>query len=146
MSTKQKHPPANNKPQNQVRQTGNHQPVNAGVQQNSIQVQQTFTGPLPHPSILEGYDKVLPGAAERIIAMAESDMRHQQKIEQEAIRVTGCQIKRGQTYAFWLAVIAFACCLGALFMGSETVAGIIAGTTIGGLITAFVVGKYKDDD
>jgi uncharacterized membrane protein len=31
----------------------------------------SFQGPLPPPSILRGYDEITPGAAERIIAMAE---------------------------------------------------------------------------
>ena len=30
-----------------------------------------FDGPIPHPSILKGYNDVVPGAAERILAMAE---------------------------------------------------------------------------
>lgn len=32
-----------------------------------------FSGPIPHPSIVEGYEKILPGAADRILAMAEKE-------------------------------------------------------------------------
>lgn len=87
----------------------------------------------------------MPGAAERIISMAESDMKHQQELDREALRAAECQMKRGQTFAFWLAMVAFLCCMAALYMGSQWVAGIIAGTTIVGLIAAFVVGR-KDDE
>lgn len=32
-----------------------------------------FSGPLPAPDVLRGYDDILPGAAERIIRMAEKE-------------------------------------------------------------------------
>jgi hypothetical protein len=35
----------------------------------------SFQGPLPPPAILRGYDDFIPGAAERIIAMAERSKR-----------------------------------------------------------------------
>jgi len=39
--------------------------------------QQQFSGPVPHPQILQGYDQIIPGAAERILRMAEEDAEHQ---------------------------------------------------------------------
>ena len=37
-----------------------------------ITAQQTsFSGPIPHPETLKGYNEIVPGAAERILAMAE---------------------------------------------------------------------------
>ena len=35
-------------------------------------VRSEFSGPIPPPSIIKGYEEVLPGAAERIISMAEN--------------------------------------------------------------------------
>ena len=35
----------------------------------------SFSGPLPPPSILEDYDRVCPGAADRIIKMAEKEQK-----------------------------------------------------------------------
>lgn len=34
--------------------------------------EESFEGPLPHPSILKGYEVVLPGSADRIIKMTEA--------------------------------------------------------------------------
>jgi uncharacterized membrane protein len=45
----------------------------------------SFHGPLPHPSILQGYDEISPGAAERIIAMAEKEQAHRHLWEQRAL-------------------------------------------------------------
>ena len=36
---------------------------------------ETFEGPVPHPDILAKYDHIVPGAAERIIQMAENEQR-----------------------------------------------------------------------
>ena len=35
--------------------------------------QEIHTGPIPTPDIIDGYERVLPGAADRIIRMAEVD-------------------------------------------------------------------------
>jgi len=48
------------------------------------QVTQQFSGPLPHPEILNRYDQIITGAAERILIMAEEDARHQRDIEKTA--------------------------------------------------------------
>ena len=42
------------------------------------------SGPVPAPEILDGYDRLVPGSAERIIAMAEADQRHRIAMEREA--------------------------------------------------------------
>jgi len=50
-----------------------------GNRQDSGQVsliRQEFAGPLPHPSVLAGYDDVVPGSAERILRMAEKQLEH----------------------------------------------------------------------
>lgn len=41
-----------------------------------------FTGPIPPPQILEGYERVCPGAASRIIEMAEQQGSNRRLIEQ----------------------------------------------------------------
>ncbi|MDR2012555.1 MAG: DUF2335 domain-containing protein [Rhodanobacter sp.] len=54
----------------------------------SIQVHtQTLVqqGPLPDPATLERYDRILPGAAERIIVMAEQEQRHRMDMDAKAL-------------------------------------------------------------
>ena len=40
-----------------------------------------FSGPIPPPSIIEGYERVLPGSADRIISMAEKQSAKSQDSE-----------------------------------------------------------------
>jgi uncharacterized membrane protein len=42
---------------------------------------QLFSGPLPHPSVLQQYQDVFPDCAQRIVAMAEGQSSHRQNLE-----------------------------------------------------------------
>ncbi len=102
----------------------------------------SFEGPMPPPAILEGYERLVPGAAERILAMAESDTKHQHSIELAALRAMENEVKRGQIFAFVIGLAALLASMFALYMGSPTVAGIIGGTTVVGLVSAFIIGRF----
>lgn len=49
------------------------------------QTEISYSGPLPPPSVLEGFERILPGAAERIFAMVEKQVDHRIDIEKNAI-------------------------------------------------------------
>lgn len=46
---------------------------------------QSFSGPLPRPEDFAEYDRVLPGAADRILKMAENQATHRQGLERRAL-------------------------------------------------------------
>ena len=74
---------------------------------------QEHSGPLPHPSILEGYEKTLPGLAERIVKSAEKQTDH--RIEMEK-KVVDSKIKH--EYLGWLSasVLALVVVLSGLYL------------------------------
>ena len=45
------------------------------------QYQERYSGILPPPDMLKHFDEIIPGAAERILVMAENQAKHRQKIE-----------------------------------------------------------------
>lgn len=53
-----------------------------------------FEGPIPPPSLLSGYEDLLPGAADRIITMAEKQQGH--RIAQEN-KMTDAEVFRSKT-------------------------------------------------
>lgn len=58
--------------------------VNPSRQQQQITVtQQYHQGPLPPASVMRDYDQIVPGAAERILRMAESETVHRQQMESD---------------------------------------------------------------
>ena len=104
-------------------------------------ITRTFSGPLPHPEILNEYNQVLPSAAERIIAMAERQAEHRMGLEKIAIPSQIDQSKRGQTFGFILVIIAL---IASVILGiyGQTAASIAIGTTsIITIATIFVLGK-----
>lgn len=64
--------------------------------------QQVFAGPLPHPEVLAKFNEVVPGLADRIVAMAEKeqDARIEGQSEERMIRT------RGQWFGFILGLVA----------------------------------------
>ena len=66
-----------------------------------------FSGPLPPPQILQGYNQAFAGCAERIVAMTERQSAHRQAIERSVIDAN-CQAQtRGQYFAFILAAYGY---------------------------------------
>lgn len=47
----------------------------------SVTTSREFSGPIPPPELLHRYDEVVPGAANRILEMAEREAAHRQQVE-----------------------------------------------------------------
>ena len=112
-----------------------------------------FAGPLPPPEILQGYEQACPGAANRIIEMAESQGGHRRQMEKAAMeaQVEGMhrqfdEARLGQIFAF---------CVSGLFLISGTIAvafghpipGSIFGTMgLSGIVGTFIQGRQGKPD
>jgi uncharacterized membrane protein len=72
---------------------------------NQVQVSSSqslmYSGPLPTSQEFQGYEQVLPGAADRILAIAEKESEHRHDIEKDELRIKG----RGQIFALLISVI-----------------------------------------
>lgn len=64
-----------------------------------------FSGPLPPPKQLEEYEKVLPGAADRILTMAEKQSEHRQKMESTVVKANTRDGHIGVIFAFILGLV-----------------------------------------
>jgi uncharacterized membrane protein len=64
-----------------------------------------FSGPIPPPSILAGYENTLPGSADRIITMAEKQLGHRQKLEEAVVASNIQNEKVGMWFAFTLTLL-----------------------------------------
>ena len=65
-----------------------------GMREILLQKQEQYSGIIPHPSIVEGYERNCPGATDRILAMTENQL----KCNQELAKIEN--IKRGQILGF----------------------------------------------
>lgn len=66
----------------------------------------SYSGPLPPPEALQRYDQILPGAANRIIKMAESQHEHRQKLEKTVVESNAFSQKVGLILGFVVAMTA----------------------------------------
>jgi uncharacterized membrane protein len=65
----------------------------------------SYQGPLPASSEFAGYERALPGAADRILAITEKEAEHR-RVNQE--RLVNASIKysgRGQVFALFISVL-----------------------------------------
>ena len=102
-----------------------------------------FSGPLPAPDILRKYDDIhiLPGAAERIIRMAEKEQTNAHETGLLALRETTAGNRRGQIIGGIVALSALGTAGFLGYHGHSVAAGIVGGTTVIGLVTVFVTGR-----
>lgn len=65
-----------------------------------LAISQEFSGPVPPPDILEGYEKCLPGSADRILAMAEKEQSHRHGRENNLLKTVEKSENKGMNFAF----------------------------------------------
>ena len=83
-------------------------------------------GPLPHPRFFQAYDDTLPGAAHRILTMAERQQEHRHARQSVRLASDASRETRGQWMAFAIVIVAL--------IGGFTL--IAFDKTIGGVTTA----------
>ena len=109
----------------------------------SIETIQKYSAPLPPPEMLQKFNEVLPGLAERIVKMAENQSNHRIEIEKKAIVGQVDQSANGQRYALFLGGLALIIALVLGLTGHDSVAIAIGSIDIVGLVAAFTFGQRK---
>ena len=104
----------------------------------SVSHQESFSGPIPHPSILAGYEKVLPGLAHRIMMMAETQSKHRQKLESGVITWDKIKSAIGLVFAFFIVIFALFLSYKIVIIGKPYFAGFIAAFPLVAIVGAFI--------
>ncbi len=101
----------------------------------------SFTGPIPPPEVLQGYENVKQGFADRILTMAEKQQDHRISSESKMIKESANETSRGQWFGF---IIAISFLVGAVILGltgHEWLGGVIGGGTLVSLVTVFLTNR-----
>lgn len=103
-----------------------------------------FSGPLPPPEVIEKYDTIVPGSAERIITMAEKEQEHRHKSESGILKAEILLNTFGLLFGFFVAIAGI--CVGAYIAlkGAEIAGSVIGGVPLVALVGLFVQRNKKD--
>ena len=105
-------------------------------------MQSEFSGPIPPPSIIKGYEEVLPGSADRIIGMAERQSAHRQAMEKRMVLIEARDSLLGILFAFLLGIGCIGAAVTMVIMVPQNVGAIsgavIGATGIGSIIVTFI--------
>jgi len=148
MSRKKKKNPRNTKKQkNNFLVTRETQPPATSPDSKEkiqIKVQQlTHQGPLPLPQLLEQYDRVLPGCAERIVAMAEKEQGHAHAKETRGQEGDIAEAKRGQIFGLIIGLFTIFSGAYVAVRGHHFTGGFISTAGVVGLVSVFILGRKK---
>lgn len=103
----------------------------------------SFSGPLPPPGVLEGYERVLPGSAERIFTMAEKQLEHRLHLEKVVVEGGSKRADMGiyATVIIEGMFLATSCYLAHLGLTADALK-VVGGSAVG-LLGAFGFGTFS---
>ena len=98
---------------------------------------------LPPPEVLERYKQIAPDFPDRLLAMAEEDLKLRRQMEMEEQRSQFAQRKLGQIFGFAIGLVAIIAGSVTAIQGAQWAGLGIGGGGVIGLVSVFVLGKRK---
>lgn len=108
-------------------------------------VQRTsFSGPLPPPEVLRGYESVLPGLADRVVKMAENQSAHRQRLESRVIWFDGIRSSLGLMFGLMIALAGIVAGTYLIISGNSTTGLASLIIPLGVIVGAFIYQKREE--
>jgi uncharacterized membrane protein len=84
----------------------------------------SYSAPIPPPSFFEAYERTLPGAADRILGMAEAEQRHRHRMDETVVKAEISGTKAVRLIGLTLALVVLVGGIGLIAIG-RTVEGLV---------------------
>lgn len=111
--------------------------------------QEKHSGPLPHPSTLAEYRRIIPNGAERIMQMAEAEGQHRRQVQMENLRHRELLIRNdesevcsSQVFAFIIVMAALVVALYGVWAQQPTIGALGGVAGLATIIGAFLWKKF----
>lgn len=108
--------------------------------------QSSFSGPIPPPETLRGYEGILNGSMDRILKMAEKEQDHRIDMESKIVHSEVSLSKTGQICGLSLVVFFGIIALVLGLFNHDVLAGMVFCTTIIGVAVIFVLRKLPKSE
>lgn len=105
-----------------------------------------WSGPIPPPEVLEKYNAILPGMAERILAMAEKQSNHRQDLEKKVIGADVIKSYLGMIFALIIVLAGIVAAVWIAIYGNSANSKLLAGFIVAfdfGTIGLIALGNKK---
>ncbi|EKY4874419.1 DUF2335 domain-containing protein [Vibrio alginolyticus] len=106
-----------------------------------VTTQTHFSGPLPPPEIMKGYEQICPGAAREILDMAKADAEHLRAMQKGALNGHRIESILGICSGFIIALFAITALTYAAVSGQPLTAGVVG--SVAALAGIFVHKRRK---
>lgn len=111
-----------------------------------VEYKTMFHGPIPDPEVLAQYDRIVPGAADRILKMAEEQSAHRRDMEKQLVTSNTQNEKRGMYFAFVITIV-FVLLSGFLIYHDKVIAGYLTlGSVIVGHAYNYISAKRSETE
>ena len=106
-----------------------------------IAAAERFSGPIAHPRHLREYEDILPGAAERIVRMAEKAQDHNAKMDELIVQKQIEDQRRGMNYGFFALIVLISCAAYFGYNNSPIIAGLFLTAAALNTVSGFINGR-----
>lgn len=105
----------------------------------------SFQGPLPPPVLFKGYEEILPGAAERILQLAEREQEHRQGWEMSVMDAQRSNNRRGQWLGFGIAAMGIVSAVICALLDKPSIAIASLAPVVAGILASFIFRKTSSE-
>ena len=109
------------------------------------QVTQQWSGPLPPPAALEQFNQIIPGSAERILAMVEKEQEHRINTDKSALIATIADTQRGHYLGSLISLSSILGCVYSVYIGASAIVSVaLVGIPVLAMVKAIVGNKLNN--
>jgi uncharacterized membrane protein len=101
----------------------------------------SFSGPVPPPGILEGYERLVPGSAQKFIDAAMEQAKHRRELESKVIDSDIRNSKLGLYFGLIIGISGLVSAVITSVYGSEVISAVLGAGTLVALVGAFIYGS-----
>lgn len=141
------------KPQKDTNKHDSTEQTESAILRHEQSVSLKYSGPIPSPEFVARYEEICPGAAERILSMAEKVSDTNRGIRERESNAEISLALKGQFFGLIVALVGLAVAALAVIDAQPWIGGIVGGGSLIGLVGQFVnratktssVNKQKPD-
>ena len=110
-----------------------------------FQKSEMFAGPVPHPEIVEKYEKIYPGATKIIFEEWDRQVKHRHHIEKSVVLTDNVKSILGVIFGFIVVIVAIGGGVYTAINGLPLFGGGLSLVGLAMLVVAFITGRKRKE-